>query len=126
MTTRNIVLSLLGLALVGLLSALAFRTDPVPVDLAETLRGPMQVTVDVEGETRIAEIYEVAAPIRGVARRAPVRVGDTVTVGETVVAVIDPAASRLKDWCSGPICGFLPTQCHDTALEAGVSAQPMQ
>jgi HlyD family secretion protein len=57
----------------------------------------MQVTIKVEGKTRIAEIYEVAAPIRGVARRSPVRVGDTVTAGETVVAAIYPAASDPLD-----------------------------
>ena len=35
----------------------------LPVDLAEVRRGPMQVTIDADGKTRIAEIYEVAAPI---------------------------------------------------------------
>src|SRR6056297_980649 len=97
MKTRTIMLTALGLATAGMLAIVAFRTEPVPVDTAPVTRGPMQVTVDVEGETRIAEIYEVAAPIRGVARRAPVRVGDAVTMGETVVAMIDPAASDPLD-----------------------------
>ncbi len=97
MKTRHGIVIAVGLLSAGLLSLLAFRTEPVPVDLAEVSRAPMQVTVDVEGETRIAEIYEVAAPIRGVARRSPVRVGDAVTAGETVVAVIDPAASDPLD-----------------------------
>ena len=86
-----------GTLALGALAVLAFRTDPVPVDLAEVRRGPMQVTVDVEGETRIAELYEVAAPIRGNARRAPVRVGDPVIAGQTVVAILDPAASDPLD-----------------------------
>ena len=74
MKTRTVVLTAFGILTAGMLGVVAFRTDPVPVDLVEVTRGPMQVTVDVEGKTRITEIYEVAAPIRGVARRSPVRV----------------------------------------------------
>ena len=97
MKTRTIILTAFGVMTAGLLGVVAFRTEPVPVDIAPVTRAPMQVTVDVEGETRIAEIYEVAAPIRGVARRSPVRVGDSVTAGKTVVAMIDPAASDPLD-----------------------------
>lgn len=97
MRTGTIMLAAFGVLTAGMLGVLAFRTEPVPVDTAPVRRAAMQVTVDVEGETRIAEIYEVAAPIRGTARRAPVRVGDSVTAGETVVAVIDPAASDPLD-----------------------------
>src|SRR6056297_2561566 len=97
MKTRTVILTALGVLTAGMLGIVAFQTEPVPVDIAPVQRAPMQVTVDVEGETRIAEVYEVAAPIRGVARRSPVRVGDAVTAGETVVALIDPAASDLLD-----------------------------
>jgi HlyD family secretion protein len=97
MKTRTAILSALGVLTAGMLGVVAFRTEPVPVDIVPAARAPMQVTVDVEGKTRIAEIYEVAAPIRGVARRSPVRVGDPVIAGETVVAMIDPAASDPLD-----------------------------
>src|SRR6056297_873330 len=97
MKTRTVILTALGVLTAGMLGIVAFQTEPVPVDIAPAQRAAMQVTVDVEGETRIAEIYDVAAPIRGVARRAPVRVGDAVTAGETVVAMIDPAASDPLD-----------------------------
>jgi len=86
-----------GALAAGLLGIVAFRTEPVPVDLAEVTRGPMRVTVDVDGMTRITEIYEVAAPIQGTARRAPVREGDAVRAGKTVVAIIEPAASDPLD-----------------------------
>lgn len=97
MKTRTVILTAFGLLTAGLLGVVAFRSDPVAVDLATAKRAPMQVTVNVEGKTRIAEIYEVAAPIRGVARRSPVRVGDSVKAGETVVAIVDPAASDPLD-----------------------------
>ncbi|MEQ9259265.1 MAG: HlyD family efflux transporter periplasmic adaptor subunit [Roseovarius sp.] len=97
MKPRTLITAAVAALALGALALLAFRTDPVPVDLGHVARAPMQVTVDVEGETRIAEIYEVAAPIRGNARRAPVRVGDPVTGGRTVVAILDPAASDPLD-----------------------------
>lgn len=97
MKTRTVILAAFGIVTAGLLGLVAFRTEPVPVDIATAIRGPMQVTVNVEGKTRIAEIYEVAAPIRGEARRSPVRVGDRVKANETVVAIIDPATSDPLD-----------------------------
>jgi len=97
MKTRTVILTTFGVLTAGMLGIVAFRTEPVSVDIATAERGPMQVTVNVEGKTRIAEIYDVAAPIRGVARRSPVRVGDTVEAGETVVATINPAASDPLD-----------------------------
>lgn len=97
MKMRTVLMAGIGLLAVMFLGIVAFRTEPVPVDLAEVARGPMQVTVDVDGKTRIAEIYEVAAPVTGTAGRAPVRVGDAVTAGKTVVAVVSPAAPNPLD-----------------------------
>jgi len=88
---------LLGGGLLAGLLWLTFRTEPVLVDLQEVALGPMQVTVDVDGKTRIRDIYEVSAPIAGLARRSPVSVGDTVVAGETVVAFVDPVAPSLLD-----------------------------
>lgn len=88
---------LLGGGLLAGLLWLTFRTEPVLVDLQEVALGPMQVTVDVDGKTRIRDIYEVSAPIAGLARRSPVSVGDTVVSGETVVAFVDPVAPSLLD-----------------------------
>lgn len=96
-TTRTVGLSLAGAALIGGLAYVAFREDPVPVDLVEVTRAPMQVTIDADGQTRIREIYEVASPIAGTARRAPVEVGDEVLAGETVVARVDPVSPSLLD-----------------------------
>jgi HlyD family secretion protein len=96
-TTRTIGLSLAGAALIGGLAFVAFRTDPVPVDLIEVAAAPMQVTIDADGRTRIRDLYEVASPIAGTALRAPVAVGDPVVAGETVVARVEPATPGLLD-----------------------------
>ncbi|GGE62541.1 efflux RND transporter periplasmic adaptor subunit [Actibacterium pelagium] len=83
-------------ALGGLLSW-GFRADPAPVDLAEVVEAEMMITVNADGKTRIRNVYEVAAPITGRAKRSPVAVGDPVVSGETVVAVVQPVAPSLLD-----------------------------
>jgi HlyD family secretion protein len=95
--TRTLLAAAAGAAVVGGLLYFSLRTDPVPVDTTPVGRGPMQVTIDVEGHTRIRDIYEIAAPIAGVARRSPVEVGDPVIGGVTVVAVVEPNAPSLLD-----------------------------
>ncbi|MCM2562877.1 HlyD family efflux transporter periplasmic adaptor subunit [Lutimaribacter sp. EGI FJ00015] len=95
--TRLILIVLLAAAIVGALLWAALRPVPVTAELATVARGPMRVTVDVDGTTRIREVYEVASPIAGTAERAPVRVGDRVIAGETVVAVVEPIAPSLLD-----------------------------
>lgn len=96
-TTRTIGLSLAGVALIGGLAWVAFRDDPVAVDLYEVDAAPMQVTIDADGQTRIRDVYEVAAPIAGTALRAPVAVGDPVIADATVVARVEPASPTLLD-----------------------------
>ena len=97
MTPRTILLSGLGLALVGALVVTAFRDAPIPVDLAVIERGDLTVTVDAEGETRVRHRFDVNAPITGQLRRLPLEVGDPVVEGETIVARIEPASTPLLD-----------------------------
>jgi HlyD family secretion protein len=94
---RGITLALAGAALFGGLGYVALRDDPVPVDLVTVRAAPLQVTIDAEGQTRIRDIYEVAAPIAGTALRAPVAVGDRVQAGSSVVARVEPATPALLD-----------------------------
>ncbi|TFL16380.1 efflux RND transporter periplasmic adaptor subunit [Jannaschia formosa] len=94
---RSLLFAGLGLAIAAALALVAFRTEPVPVDLHAVMRGPMEVTVHADGVAAVREPYDVAAPVSGVALRAPVRVGDRVVAGETVVAAIRPAAAPILD-----------------------------
>ena len=96
-TRRNIVLGLIGAGVVGGLLFVTFRPEPIPVDLHAVSVGTLTVTVDVDGEARVEEVYEVAAPIAGLARRSPVKVGDPVSEGETIVAEVEPVAPALLD-----------------------------
>lgn len=96
-STRSLVLVGLGAALVAGLAYVSFRTDPVPVDLATTSRGPLEVTINADGQTQVRDLFEVASPISGTALRSPVSEGDEVKAGETVVAIVRPAVSGLLD-----------------------------
>lgn len=95
--SRKTLLVLLVLALAGALAFVAFRPHPIAVDVAEVTRGPMRVTINAEGKTRVRNLYEVSAPISGNALRAPVAEGDEVVAGETVVARVEPVAPALLD-----------------------------
>ncbi len=75
----------------------ALRPQPVPVDTAEIVRGALEVTVTEEGRTRVRQVYTVSTPIAGTTERSPREVGDTVTAGETVIAIIRPTVPGFLD-----------------------------
>ncbi len=93
----TLLLSGIGTAVVAALLIVTFRADPVPVDPYTLARGSTQITVNADGKTRIRNKYDVSAPLVGTARRSPVEVGDSVVMGETVVAVVQPVAPNLLD-----------------------------
>jgi HlyD family secretion protein len=76
--------------------AVAARPHPVAVDVAAARRGPMQVTIDEAGRTRVRDRYLVLAPLGGDLARITLRPGDQVERG-TVVARIVPQAPALLD-----------------------------
>lgn len=81
-----------GIIVAVLLVAIFFatRSPAVPVELGEVTRGPMTVTVDDLGETRVTNLYVVSAPIGGQLLRVPLKPGDAVTAGVTLLARIQP------------------------------------
>ncbi len=97
LTTRTIGLSAAGIVILGGLAYVAVRETPVAVDMVTVAMAPMQVTIDADGQTRIRDVFEVAAPITGTALRAPVAVGDAVMANETVVARVEPGQPALLD-----------------------------
>jgi HlyD family secretion protein len=75
----------------------ALWPKPISVDLATITRGPIEVTVEDEGVTRIRDIYTISAPIPGKLHRSALKIGDTVAAEKTVVAVLEPAEPPLLD-----------------------------
>lgn len=84
-------LLLLALIVWGLLP------QPVAIDIARITAGPMRVTVDEEGKTRIKERYTVVAPLTGQMRRIELKPGDLVKPGHTILTVIEAADPALLD-----------------------------
>ena len=95
-TLRRAALSLAALAVVGTV-VYAMLPKPVGVDLAAVERGPLQVTVDEDGQTRIKERYVVSSPLSGRLLRIGLNVGDAVVAGETILARIQPEDPALLD-----------------------------
>ena len=90
---------IIGLIALGIISALvwAFQPQPVAVEIAEVVRGPMQVGVEEDGQTRIRERYVVSAPLAGRLLRITLDPGDPVVAGETLLAAIEPTDPSLLD-----------------------------
>ena len=82
---------------IALLFIYALMPSPVLVDTEMIGRGPLEVTVDEEGETRIREVYTVSAPVGGKVLRAPREIGDRVEKNKTLVAVIQPVDPSFLD-----------------------------
>jgi HlyD family secretion protein len=89
-------IAVLVLVVGGLLAA-AFWPQRIEVDVARVVQGPMEVTIDEEGETRVRERFTVSAPVAGRLLRIALEPGDAVVAGKTVVARLAPAASPLLD-----------------------------
>ena len=93
LTDRRVLLSA---ALVGGLIAVALWPRAVAVDLAPASRGPLVVTVDEEGRTRVRDRFVVTAPAAGRVLRIELEPGDRVSRGD-IVARMQPELPALLD-----------------------------
>ncbi|MCC3751975.1 MAG: efflux RND transporter periplasmic adaptor subunit [Halorhodospira halophila] len=87
--------TLAGVAVIGLL-ILVLRPAPILVDTEAVSRGPLEVTLEEEGKTRVADRYLLSAPATAQARRVTPEPGDRVEAGE-VLATLDPMAVPVLD-----------------------------
>jgi HlyD family secretion protein len=69
----------------------------VPADFATVARGPLEVTVDEEGQTRIRDRYVVSAPVPGRMERIELEPGDPVVARKTILAQFRPIDPQLLD-----------------------------
>lgn len=93
---KRLIGGAIALAVLGMF-AYALMPQPVLVDTAVIGKGPLTVTVDEEGETRIREIYVVSAPIDGKVLRSPREIGDEVEKDKTLLAIIEPGDPSFLD-----------------------------
>ncbi len=91
---RAVIALLIGGAVLAV--ALSLRPRPVPVEIADVTRGPLEVVLEEDGKTRVRARFVVSAPLLGRVLRTPLRAGDPVEEGQ-VVATILPQAAPLLD-----------------------------
>src|SRR5262245_37268427 len=84
------------IVVVGIVAA-AMWPSSLEVGATRVTRGPMQVTIDEDGVTRIRDKFTVSAPVAGRLERIELEPGDDVTGGKTVLARLTTAESPLLD-----------------------------
>ena len=72
-----------------------FMPRPIQVETAPAGRGPLQVSIEEEGKTRVVDRFVVSAPVAGFARRLKWDVGDVVKRGQTLLDLDPPRATVL-------------------------------
>ncbi|MBR0962062.1 efflux RND transporter periplasmic adaptor subunit [Bradyrhizobium japonicum] len=103
--TKRIIGAALLAAIAGGLVWFAWPR-PVLVDLATVAKGPIEITADDDGKTRVRHVYTVSAPIAGKVLRIShplgeqgpsLHVGDEVVANQTVVALMQPTLPGFID-----------------------------
>lgn len=83
------------LAVIALI-VVAWIPNPVEVEVATVERGPLVVTVNEDGRTRVKDRYVVSAPITGNLARLDLEAGDTIEQDQ-VIARLVPLPPPLLD-----------------------------
>jgi HlyD family secretion protein len=83
---KHPLVALLALLITGVL-VWGFWPQPVPVEMVAVKRGPLTVTIEEEGRTRVKDRYVISAPVDGVACRVQLDVGDAVTKGQMLLGI---------------------------------------
>lgn len=82
--TRRVAKIAGALILVALIAGYALRPEVLDVETGVAKRGPMRVTIDEDGRTRVLNRFVIAAPVAGRLERLTLREGDKVAQGQTV------------------------------------------
>ena len=93
---RRRVLVISVIAVVALALVYGFLPKPVSVDVMPAKRGPLRVTVEEEGRTRVKDRFVVSAPVAGFLRRITLDIGAPVSARQQV-AVLEPLRSTVLD-----------------------------
>lgn len=90
----------------------AFQPRPAEVETARVVNGPLQVTLDEEGQTRVRDRYVISAPLAARILRIELESGDPVRAHSTVLARLQPTQPQ-----------FLNTRSRAQAEAAVTSAE---
>ena len=96
MQTVRRLLGWVAVAAIAAAIVYGFLPKPVLVETAKVTRGPLTVTFEEEGKTRVRDRFAISAPVAGYAHRLPFKVGDAVRRGQ-VVLTMEPLPSSVLD-----------------------------
>lgn len=82
------------LAIAGIF--MGMRPQPVAVEAVAIAAGPLRVTVEEEGKTRLRSRYIITAPVAGYMPRLTFKAGDAIPAGATVT-VLEPPRPAVLD-----------------------------
>jgi HlyD family secretion protein len=78
------------------IGVLEFLPIPLTVDTATVSAGPMLVTIDAEGRTRVRDLFVLSAPVSGELARVEVEEGERVSQGAAIATIHPPALDPLQ------------------------------
>lgn len=87
----------LGVVLLVALVVVGLWPRAVPVEAGTVSRGPLVVTIDEEGMTRVRNRYVISAPVAGQLRRIDWKAGAAVEAGKTVIAILETSGADFLD-----------------------------
>ncbi|MBL8212065.1 MAG: HlyD family efflux transporter periplasmic adaptor subunit [Bryobacterales bacterium] len=88
------IIAVAALVAVGIVMGL--RPQPVPIEAVAVKTGPLRVSVEEEGRTRLRSRYIISAPVGGYIRRLDWKAGDVVKSGQRI-AVLEPPRPAVLD-----------------------------
>ena len=92
---RTIIWVLIALG-VGAAIIVAMLPKPLVVEVASVVKGPLVVTVEGDGKTRIKDRFVVSVPVTGQMPRLDLHPGDNVKLGATLTQIA-PIEAPLLD-----------------------------
>lgn len=95
-TIRNYLGLIASVIIITVIIGIGFIPRPALVDITIVKRGPLQVTIEEEGKTRVIDHYVLSAPVDGFARRIDLQVGDSVEKDQQIVC-LEPLRSNVLD-----------------------------
>lgn len=125
--SRTAIVGWIGAGIaVAVLLWVAMRPQPVTVDVDTVSTGPMVVTLDEEGETRIRHRFVVSAPATGRIERIDLEPGDVVTKSKTVLVRLRPEMPPLLDARTRADAEAAVTVARATAQRAAADVQRLR
>jgi HlyD family secretion protein len=116
----------LGIAAVLGLIVYGFIPQPVQVDLSPATVGPLRVTVDQQGKTRVKQRYVIASPLGGQLSRIPWKPGQKIYQGSTVLATIQPKETEFLDPSAQAQAQAKVKACQSMCDKANASVRQMK